>query len=96
MVLGRVAVFLLVDAGKVDPTRDAFVIIGTLFEDVDGQVTSTRDAFDIVAPLANVVDLVTFLVEVGARSPSQDVRLVGLLIVECEDPELQPLHVGWR
>ena len=40
---------------------------------VDGQVTSTRDAFDIVAPLANVVDLVTFLVEVGDRSPSHDV-----------------------
>ena len=36
-------------------------------------VTSTRDAFDIVAPLANVVDLVTFLIEVGARSPSQDI-----------------------
>ena len=66
---------LLVAVAIVDTTRDAFVIIGTLFEDVDGQVTSTRDAFDIVAPLANVVDLVTFLVEVGARSPSQDVPL---------------------
>ena len=73
LVVGMVAV-LLVAVAIVDTTRDAFVIIGTLFEDVDGQVTSTRDAFDIVAPLADVVDLVTFLVEVGARSPSQDVR----------------------
>ena len=55
MVLGMVTV-LLIAVAIVDTTRDAFVIIGTLFEDVDGQVTSTRDAFDIVAPLADVVD----------------------------------------
>ena len=58
LVLGRVAV-LLVDTVKVDTTRDAFVNIGTLLEDVDGTVTSTRDAFVIVAPLTDVVALVT-------------------------------------
>ena len=57
-VLGRVAVFLVAVA-KVVTTRDAFNIIGTFLEDVDGTVTSTRDAFDIVAPLDAVVDLVT-------------------------------------
>ena len=54
MVLGRVAVFLVAVA-KVVTTRDAFNIIGTFLEDVDGTVTSTRDAFVIVAPLDNVV-----------------------------------------
>ena len=49
LILGRVAVFL-VDAVKVDTTRDAFDIIGTFLEVVDGTVTSTRDAFVIVAP----------------------------------------------
>ena len=48
-VLGRVAVFLVAIA-KVVTTRDAFNIMGTFLEDVDGTVTSTRDAFDIVAP----------------------------------------------
>ena len=37
-VLGRVAVFL-VDAVKVDTTRDAFDIIGTFLEVVDSTVT---------------------------------------------------------
>ena len=49
MVVGTVAV-LLVAVTKVDTTRDAFDIIGTFLEDVDGTVTSTRDAFVIVAP----------------------------------------------
>ena len=57
-VLGRVAVFLIAVA-KVVTTRDAFKIMGTFLEDVDGTVTSTRDAFVIVAPLDDVVDLVT-------------------------------------
>ena len=53
--------------------RDALKNNGTFTKMAMLTVTSTRDAFYIVAPLANVVDLVTFLVEVGARSPSQDV-----------------------
>ena len=63
MVVGTVAV-LLVAVAKVDTTRDAFVIIGTSLEDVDGTVTSTRDAFVIVAPLKDVVHLVTTSVAV--------------------------------
>ena len=43
LVVGTV-VALLVAVAKVDTTRDAFVIIDTLLEDVDGTVTSTRDA----------------------------------------------------
>ena len=49
LVIGKVAVLLFAVA-KVDTTRDAFVVIGTFLEDVDGTVTSTRDAFVIVAP----------------------------------------------
>ena len=45
-VLGRVAV-LLVDAVKVDTTRDAFDNIGTSREDVVGTVVSARDALEI-------------------------------------------------
>ena len=52
----------------------AAVAIVDTTRDVDGTVTSTRDAFVIVAPPNAVVDLVTRLVEVGAQSPSQDVR----------------------
>ena len=58
LVIGKVAV-LLVAVAIVETTRDAFVIIGTSLEDVDGTVTSTRDAFVIVAPLEDVVNLVT-------------------------------------
>ena len=62
LVIGNIAV-LLVAVAKVDTTRDAFVVIGTFMEDVDGTVTSTRDAFIIVAPLKDMVHLVTELVE---------------------------------
>ena len=49
MVLGRVAVFLLIDAGIVVSARDALKNNGNVHEDVDGQITSTRDAFVIIA-----------------------------------------------
>ena len=62
MVVGTVVV-LLVAVAIDDTTRD-----------VDGKVTSTRDAFvNMGTFLEDVVALVTCLVEVGDRSPSQDV-----------------------
>ena len=43
LVLGRVAVFLLVDAGKVDTTRDAFVIKDSTLEMVKIVALDCRD-----------------------------------------------------